>query len=52
MPADRLDHLFIAPRSFEAALAFYRDTLGWAVRHAWGSAEGEPRGSTAAAPRS
>ena len=45
MPTDRFDHLFIVPRSFDAALAFYRDTLGWTVRHAWGSPDGEPRGA-------
>lgn len=44
MPADRFDHLFIAPRSFDAALAFYRDALGWAVEQAWGG-DGEPRGA-------
>ena len=41
--ADRFDHLFVEPASFDAAVAFYRDGLGWAERHAWGGA-GEPRG--------
>ena len=40
MPADRFDHLFIAPRSFDAALAFYRDGLGWVVAQQWASADG------------
>ena len=44
MTADRFDHLFIAPQSFDAALAFYRDTLGWQLVHGWGSAT-EPRGA-------
>jgi uncharacterized glyoxalase superfamily protein PhnB len=44
MTADRFDHFFIAPQSFDAALAFYRETLGWEVVHAWGSAT-EPRGA-------
>jgi GNAT superfamily N-acetyltransferase/uncharacterized glyoxalase superfamily protein PhnB len=40
---DRFDHLFVEPSSFDAALAFYRDGLGWTERFAWGG-EGEPRG--------
>jgi uncharacterized glyoxalase superfamily protein PhnB len=42
---DRFDHLFVQPGSFEASLAFYRDTLGWAVEYAWGGA-GQPRGAS------
>jgi uncharacterized glyoxalase superfamily protein PhnB len=41
--ADRFDHLFVEPSSFEAAVAFYRDGLGWSERFSWGDA-GEPRG--------
>lgn len=41
---DRFDHLFIAPQSFDAALAFYRETLGWQIVQRWGSAT-EPRGA-------
>lgn len=44
MAADRFDHVFIEPASFDASLAFYRDTLGWATRFAWGDA-GQPRGA-------
>ncbi len=44
MTDDRFDHLFIAPQSFDSALAFYRDGLGWSVVQAWGSA-GDPRGA-------
>lgn len=43
MPADHFDHLFIEPASFDAALAFYRDTLGWLELFSWGEAP-EPRG--------
>ncbi len=43
MPADRFDHVFIEPASFDAAVAFYRDTLGWAEVFSWGTAP-EPRG--------
>jgi uncharacterized glyoxalase superfamily protein PhnB len=43
MPADRFDHLFIEPSSFDAAVAFYRDALGWKELFAWGSST-EPRG--------
>ena len=42
--SDRFDHLFIEPASFDASLAFYRDTLGWATRFAWGDG-GAPRGA-------
>jgi catechol 2,3-dioxygenase-like lactoylglutathione lyase family enzyme len=42
--ADRFDHLFLQPASFDASLAFYRDTLGWHLRYSWG-AGGEPRGA-------
>ena len=45
MPTDRFDHVFVQPASFDASLAFYRDTLGWAVEFAWGEA-GEPRGAS------
>ncbi|HXZ49892.1 MAG TPA: VOC family protein [Usitatibacter sp.] len=34
--ADRFHHLFIAPKDFEASLAFYRDVLGWTVTRTWG----------------
>lgn len=44
MPADRFDHLFIQPADFDAALAFYRDRLGWRVLWSWGG-PGEPRGA-------
>lgn len=43
MPADRFDHLFIEPASFDAAVAFYRDGLGWETLFSWGS-PGQPRG--------
>jgi catechol 2,3-dioxygenase-like lactoylglutathione lyase family enzyme len=43
MPADRFDHLFIQPSDFDAALAFYRGTLGWQPVSSWGGA-GQPRG--------
>jgi catechol 2,3-dioxygenase-like lactoylglutathione lyase family enzyme len=33
---DRFDHLHIQPADFERSLAFYRDTLGWAVISQWG----------------
>ena len=33
---DRFHHLFIAPKRFEASLAFYRDKLGWKVTRTWG----------------
>ena len=44
MNTDRFDHLFIQPASFEKSLAFYRDTLGWEVKFAWGE-PGTPRGA-------
>jgi len=39
MAADRFDHLFIAPGSYDASLRFYRETLGWRVVYEWGAAE-------------
>ena len=36
MAADRFDHLFIAPGSYDASLRFYRETLGWRVVDEWG----------------
>ena len=47
MANDRFDHVFVAPASFDASLAFYRDTLGWRERFAWGGT-GEPRGANLA----
>jgi uncharacterized glyoxalase superfamily protein PhnB len=44
VPQDQFDHLFIEPASFDASLAFYRDTLGWTTLFAWGEG-GEPRGA-------
>lgn len=44
MSADRFDHVFIQPASFDASLAFYKDRLGWPVRFAWGDAN-SPRGA-------
>lgn len=41
---DTFDHVFVAPASFDRALAFYRDTLGWQVDFDWGG-NGEPRGA-------
>ena len=41
--ADRFHHLYIAPKDFEASLAFYRDALGWAVTRTWGG-NGSGRG--------
>lgn len=43
MAAERFDHLFIEPSSFDATVAFYRDALGWNELFRWGQ-EGEPRG--------
>ena len=37
MAADHFDHLFVQPAAFDAALAFYRDVLGWALEFAWGT---------------
>ena len=34
----QLDHVFIAPHDFEAALAFYRDQLGLDILSTWGEA--------------
>ena len=39
---DRFDHFVIRPADFERSLAFYRDTLGWAVVDQGGEG-GEPR---------
>lgn len=44
MAADRFDHLFIEPSSFDAALSFYRDGLGWTELFSWGE-PGQPRGA-------
>lgn len=44
MPADRFDHLFIEPSSFDATVRFYRDQLGWSEVFSWGG-EGAPRGA-------
>ncbi len=44
MNADRFDHVFIQPTSFDQTLAFYRDSLGWAVQFDWGDAA-TPRGA-------
>ena len=44
MAADRFDHLFIAPGSYDASLKFYREILGWRVVYEWGGG-GEPRGA-------
>ncbi len=44
MAADRFDHLFIAPESYDASLKFYCETLGWSVTFQWGGS-GEPRGA-------
>jgi catechol 2,3-dioxygenase-like lactoylglutathione lyase family enzyme len=45
MASDRFDHVFVEPASFDASLAFYRDTLGWTERFSWGDS-GEPRGAS------
>jgi hypothetical protein len=39
MSADRFDHVFIKPASFDASLAFNKDRLGWHMRFAWGDAK-------------
>ena len=44
MSKDRFDHIFIQPGSFDASLAFYRDSLGWEVMFSWGE-PGLPRGA-------
>ncbi|MFY9512118.1 MAG: VOC family protein [Rubrivivax sp.] len=49
MADDRFDHLFLQPGAYEASLGFYRDTLGWQARYAWGG-NGEPRGARLEAP--
>lgn len=41
---DEFDHIFIAPKDFDAALRFYQEVLGWEVEYDWGE-EGEPRGA-------
>jgi catechol 2,3-dioxygenase-like lactoylglutathione lyase family enzyme len=41
--SDQFDHIFIEPSSYDASLAFYRDSLGWKTVFSWGS-NGEPRG--------
>jgi catechol 2,3-dioxygenase-like lactoylglutathione lyase family enzyme len=43
MAADRFDHVFVEPTSYDASIAFYRDTLGWRERFSWGGG-GQPRG--------
>jgi len=43
MAQDRFGHLFVQPSSFDASVAFYRDTLGWKVLFSWGDSE-QPRG--------
>jgi catechol 2,3-dioxygenase-like lactoylglutathione lyase family enzyme len=49
MASDRFDHVFVEPASFDASLAFYRDTLGWTERFSWGGA-GQPRGVNLVSP--
>jgi uncharacterized glyoxalase superfamily protein PhnB len=44
VPADRFDHVFVEPSSFDATVSFYRDGLGWQQQFAWGQ-PGEPRGT-------
>ena len=39
--SDRFHHLFVAPADFDRSLAFYRDTLGWAVTESWGEGKGQ-----------
>ena len=48
MTNDRFDPVFVEPAAIDAALAFYRDALGWAERFLWGG-KGEPRGAFLAA---
>ena len=36
---DRFDRLFVTAKDFGKSLAFYRDTLGWAVVSQWGDGE-------------
>jgi catechol 2,3-dioxygenase-like lactoylglutathione lyase family enzyme len=47
MAADRFDHVFVEPASYDASIAFYRDALGWHERHSWGG-DGQPRGASLA----
>ena len=42
--SDRFHHLLIAPKDYDASLAFYRDVLGWSITRTWGGA-GEGRGA-------
>jgi catechol 2,3-dioxygenase-like lactoylglutathione lyase family enzyme len=44
---DRFDHVFIAPKDFDASLRFYRDVLRLEVKHSWGG-DGQPRGAVLA----
>jgi len=44
MMSDRFHHMSLAPRDFDASVAFYRDTLGWSVTESWGG-KGLPRGA-------
>src|SRR5262245_964164 len=41
---DSFDHIFIAPKNFDASLKFYTTVLSWPVQHSWGG-DGEPRGA-------
>jgi len=41
---DRFHHISVSAGDFDRSLAFYRDTLGWAVTRAWGG-DGEARGA-------
>jgi uncharacterized glyoxalase superfamily protein PhnB len=41
--SDRFDHFFIEPSSFDAAVSFYRDGLGWTELFSWGGENG-PKG--------
>ncbi len=43
MIADRFDHLFIAPRDYDASLAFYTGKLGWEVSDSWAEEDGARR---------
>ncbi len=38
------DHIFIAPKNWDASLSFYKDTLGFEMISSWGSQE-EGRGA-------
>ena len=46
--SDRFHHMYIAPSDWERSLAFYRDTLGWAVMN-WNGGEGKPRSAVLSA---